>query len=92
MQKAFIEAGTFAAMALLLLRYTGMRIGEMRALPLNAMEPSGPDTFTLRVPVGKTYAERLIPLDERTVDLIRRIIAQRACRRRSGACADGADT
>jgi site-specific recombinase XerD len=77
-QKAFIEAGTFAAMGLLLLRYTGMRIGEMRALPLNAMEPAGPDTFSLRVPVGKTYAERLIPLDERTVDLVRRIIAQRA--------------
>ena len=78
-QKAFIEAGTFAAMALLLLRYTGMRIGEMRALPLNAMEASGPDTFSLRVPVGKTYSERLIPLDERTVELIERIIAQRAC-------------
>jgi integrase len=76
-QKAFIEAGTFAAMAFLLVRYTGMRIGEMRALPLNAMEPSGPDTFTLRIPVGKTYSERLIPLDDRTVDLIRRIIAQR---------------
>jgi integrase len=78
-QKAFIEAGTFAAMAFLLLRHTGMRIGEMRALPLNAMESSGPDTFSLRVPVGKTYAERLIPLDERTVELVRRVIAQRGC-------------
>ena len=76
-QKAFIEAGTFAAMSLLLLRYTGMRIGEMRALPLNAMQSSGPDTFSLRVPVGKTYSERLLPLDERTVELVRRIIAQR---------------
>jgi len=77
-QKAFVEAGTFAAMGLLLMRYTGMRIGEMRALPLNAMEPVGPDSFSLRVPVGKTHSERLIPIDERTVDLIRRIIAQRA--------------
>jgi site-specific recombinase XerD len=81
-QQAFIEANTFAAMALLLLRYTGMRIGEMRALSLNAMENSGPDTFTLRVPVGKTYSERLIPLDARTVDLINRIVAQRACRQK----------
>ena len=77
-QKAFIEAGTFASMGLLLLRYTGMRISEMRALPLNAMDAAGPDTFSLRVPPGKTYAERLIPLDERTVELIGRIIAQRA--------------
>ena len=83
-QKAFVEAETFASMGLLLLRYTGMRIGEMRALPLNAMEPAGPDTFSLRVPVGKTYAERLIPIDERTVEVIRRIIAQRACLRKKG--------
>jgi site-specific recombinase XerD len=83
-QKAFIEAGTFASMALLLLRYTGMRIGEMRGLSLYAMEESSPDTFTLRVPVGKTYSERLIPLDARTVDLVQCIIAQRACRRKNG--------
>jgi len=78
-QKAFIEAGTFAAMAFLLLRYTGMRIGEMRALPLNAMDSCGPESFALRVPAAKTYAERLIPLNGRTVELIHRIIAQRGC-------------
>ncbi|MBL7076071.1 MAG: tyrosine-type recombinase/integrase [Kiritimatiellae bacterium] len=77
-QKAFVEAGTCPAMGLLLMRYTGMRIGEMRALALNAMEPAGPEVFSLRVPPCKTYAERLIPIDERTVELIRRIIAQRA--------------
>lgn len=81
-QKAFLEANTFAAMALLLLRYTGMRIGEMRALPLNAMESAGPDIFTLRVPIGKTRCERLIPLDACTVSLVERIIAQRARRQK----------
>ena len=81
-QKTFLEAGTFSAMAFVLLRYTGMRIGEMRALPLNAMECSGPDTCTLRVPAGKTYSDRLIPLDARTVELIHRIIAQRGCRQK----------
>jgi integrase len=81
-QKAFIEAGSFVSMGLLLLRYTGMRLGEMRALAINAMDPSGPDTFSLRVPVGKTYSERLIPIDERTVEVIRRIIAQRGCQRK----------
>ena len=78
-QQAFIEAGTFAAMAFLLLRHTGIRIGEMRQLPLNALEATGPDTFSLHVPAGKTYAERLVPLDEHTVEVIRRIIAQRGC-------------
>jgi integrase len=78
-QKAFIEAGTFPAMAFLLLRYTGMRIGEMRALPLNAMQSCGPESFALRVPAAKTYAERLIPLDAPTVEIVRRIMAQRGC-------------
>ena len=83
-QKAFIDANTFPAMGLLLLRYTGMRIGEMRDLSLNAMECSEPDTFTLRVPIGKTRSERLIPIDARAVALIQRIIAQRGCRRKGG--------
>ena len=83
-QKACIEADTFAAMAILLLRYTGMRIGEMRALPLNAMEASDPGTFTLRIPIGKTYSERLIPLDARAVDLVQRIIGQRGCQKKRG--------
>jgi site-specific recombinase XerD len=84
LQKACAEAGTFAAMALLLLRYTGMRIGEMRALPLNAMEASGANTFTLRIPVGKTYSERLIPLEVRAVDLVQRIIVQRGSQKKGG--------
>jgi site-specific recombinase XerD len=81
-QQVLIEANTFSAMGLLLLRYTGMRVGEMRDLSLNAMEGSGPDNFTLRVPIGKTRSERLIPLDARTVALIQRIIEQRGCRRK----------
>jgi len=84
MQRALIEANTFPAMGLLLLRYTGMRLGEMIDLPLNALESAGPDTFTLRIPVGKTRSERLIPIDTRTVTLIQRIIAQRGCRRKKG--------
>jgi integrase len=79
-----IEANTFPAMGLLLLRYTGMRIGEMLDLSLNAMEGSGPDTFTLRVPIGKTRSERLIPIEARTVALIQRIVAQRGCRCKGG--------
>jgi integrase len=83
-QKVFIEANTFAAMGLLLLRYTGMRIGEMLDLSLSAMQCAEPGLFTLRIPIGKTRSERLIPIDERTVALIQRIIAQRGCRRQGG--------
>jgi site-specific recombinase XerC len=61
-----------------------MRVGEMRALPINAMEAARTNTFTLRVPIGKTYSERIIPLDARAVDLIQRIIAQRGCQAKKG--------
>jgi integrase len=81
-QQALINANTFPALGLLLLRYTGMRVGEMRDLSLNAMEASGPDTYALRVPIGKTRSERRIPLDARTVALIQRLIEQRGCRRK----------
>ena len=83
-QQALIEANTFAAMGVLLLRYTGMRIGEMIDLSLHAMEGAGPDTYTLRVPLGKTRSERLIPLDARTVALIQRLVEQRGCRCKGG--------
>lgn len=79
-QKALIDANTFYSLGLLLLRYTGMRVGEMQSLSLHAMESSGSNSFSLRVPVGKTYSERMIPIDPRSVTLIQRIIEQRGCR------------
>jgi site-specific recombinase XerD len=71
---------SFPAMAMLLLRLTGMRLGEMRALSIHALE--GPDAgqFSLRVPSAKTYAERIIPLCPKAVELIHDILAQRGAR------------
>jgi len=83
-QEALTEANTFAAMALLLLRHTGMRVGEMIALPLNALESSDRNIFSLRVPLGKTRTERVIPLSPRAASLAQRILDQRGCRQKRG--------
>lgn len=47
--------------ALLLLRWSGARRGEIARLTLNCLD-AYPDGYPrLRIPVGKTYAERMVP-------------------------------
>jgi site-specific recombinase XerD len=55
--------------ALLLLRATGMRIGELLHLPTDCLRDLGEDKWALHVPLGKLHTERLVPID----DDIRRI-------------------
>jgi site-specific recombinase XerD len=58
---------------LLLMRRTGLRIGELRGLAFHCLrvDPHG-NTF-LKVPLGKLATERLVPLDRVTLRLIHRI-------------------
>jgi len=83
-QETLASAGTVAANALLLLRLTGMRLGELRHLSIHAMEGSEAHGFSLRVPVGKTNSERVIPLSPRAVSLVEQIDACRGIRSRQG--------
>jgi integrase len=57
----------------LLLRQTGMRIGEAADLAFDCLHTSGPDHWTLHVPLGKLKTERLVPIDSGTRDLVRRL-------------------
>jgi len=59
---------------------TGMRIGELRDLSIHAMEGSEEHGFSLRVPVGKTNSERMIPLSSRAAALVNKIRAARGTR------------
>lgn len=76
-QDVLREKPSIRTMGLLLLRLTGMRIGEMVDLDVNALDKRDPDNHTLHVPMGKTRAERVIPLHAEAVDLIHAIQAQR---------------
>jgi site-specific recombinase XerD len=64
--------------ALLLTRATGMRIGECIHLALNCLRSVGQDQWSLHVPLGKLYTERLVPVDENTRQIVTRILALRA--------------
>jgi site-specific recombinase XerD len=65
------------ANALLLLRATGIRIGECRNLTTDCLYTVGPDQWTLKIPLGKLHTERWLPLDNDTRAIITRLLALR---------------
>ena len=64
--------------AFLLLRHTGMRIGECADLSLDCLRSVGPD-WAIHVPLGKLKTERMVPVDAfvcRLVDRLRLLRSQ----------------
>jgi integrase len=65
--------------ALLLLRHTGMRIGECVDLSFDCLRRLGSDDWAIHVPLGKLKTERLVPVDAfvcRLVDGLRVLRSQ----------------
>jgi site-specific recombinase XerD len=63
-----------AAWALLLMRRTGLRIGELRNLEYHCVRAEQRRPL-LKVPLGKLRTERLVPLDATALALVRRLQA-----------------
>jgi site-specific recombinase XerD len=64
--------------ALLLMRATGIRIGECLDLSLDCLRQLGPDRWALLVPLGKLHTERVVPADPELRQIVERILALRA--------------
>jgi site-specific recombinase XerD len=64
--------------ALLLLRATGMRIGELVDLELDCVHEVPGSGAWLKIPLGKLLTERMVPIDEETLKLVDRIVAHRS--------------
>jgi site-specific recombinase XerD len=64
--------------ALLLMRATGMRIGELTMLELDCVHEVPGSGAWLKVPLGKLLTERMVPIDEETVEIIDRITEHRS--------------
>lgn len=58
---------------LLLMRKTGIRIGELIALPIECIHCDHNGNHFLKVPIGKLNNERLVPLDHDTLALVRKL-------------------
>ncbi len=79
--------------ALLLLRATGMRIGELLDLELDCVHEVPGAGAWLKIPLGKLDTERMVPIDEEALALLDEITAHRSPGRplphpRSGKPAD----
>jgi site-specific recombinase XerD len=61
------------AQGLLLLRLTGMRVGEMKDLELDCLKKLGNNQYLLHVPIGKLHTERIIPVCPEAANIIRRV-------------------
>jgi integrase len=70
--------------ALLVARWSGARQGEIRRLAADCLDSYPDGTPRLRLPAGKTYRERMVPLHEEAAQALREVIALRAdCRERA---------
>jgi site-specific recombinase XerD len=77
-QQELRRTDDLAANALLLIRATGIRIGECIQLPLDCLRQLAPNQWALHVPLGKLHTERLVPVDPELRHTLERILALRA--------------
>jgi integrase len=73
LQQELLRRNDLAANVLLLLRHTGMRIGEATDLSFDCLHASGADQWTIHVPLGKLKTERMVPVDSFVCELVQRL-------------------
>jgi site-specific recombinase XerD len=76
-QRELLRRDNLLSSALLLIRHTGMRIGECVDLSVDCLRPLGPDQWAIHVPLGKLKTERWVPVDSMVCQLVERIRALR---------------
>jgi site-specific recombinase XerD len=72
-QQELLRRDDWASNALVLLRHTGMRIGECLDLPLDCLRSTGQDQWAIHVPLGKLRTERLVPVDAFVRGIVHRL-------------------
>lgn len=78
LQQQLLQTSDLPALALLLMRATGIRVGECIDLSLDGLRQIGPHQWVLHVPLGKLHSERLVPVDADFRSLFARILQLRA--------------
>lgn len=74
--------------ALLLMRLTGMRIGELASLSFDCIRVDLHGQEFLKVPLGKLNNERLVPIDDRVAAIVRSLQQADGCTARGYLIAD----
>lgn len=72
-QKELLRRNDLPSNVMLLLRHTGMRIGECVDLPCDCLRSTGADQWAIHVPLGKTKTERMVPVDSFVREIVQRL-------------------
>ena len=73
LQRRFRKSKCRLQLGLLLMRRTGLRIGELRSLAFHCVRLDHRSNSFLKVPLGKLATERLVPLDRITLRLVQKL-------------------
>jgi integrase len=73
LQQEFVRRNDLGGNAFLLIRHTGMRIGECADLSFDCLRSTGPDQWAIHVPLGKLKTERMVPVDSLVVTVVQRL-------------------
>jgi integrase len=73
LQQEFVKRNDLGGNAFLLIRNTGMRIGECADLSFDCLRATGPNQWAIHVPLGKLKTERMVPVDSSVVVAIQRL-------------------
>jgi integrase len=72
-QQELLRRNDLSANVFLLLRHTGMRIGECVDLSWDCLRNVAPDRWAIHVPLGKLKTERMVPVDSFVCELVQRL-------------------
>jgi integrase len=72
-QQELLRRNDVASNALLLIRHTGIRIGECADLSFDCLRLLAPGQWALHVPLGKLNTERVVPIDDSVCQLVHRL-------------------
>ena len=73
LQQELMRRNDLGGNVFLLLRHTGMRIGECVDLSYDCLRSTGPNLWAIHVPLGKLKTERMVPVDAFVRDLVHRL-------------------
>ena len=73
LQQEFLRRNDLGGNVFLLLRHTGMRIGECADLSCHCLRSTGPQQWAIHVPLGKLKTERMVPVDPLVCELVQRL-------------------
>jgi len=73
LQQEFLRRNDLGGNVFLLIRHTGMRIGECADLSCHCLRSTGSNQWAIHVPLGKLKTERMVPVDSFVCELVQRL-------------------